>query len=354
MFTFILKTRLTKEPISYMIDRDMQWFTDSLPSMIAWVNYHIGQIDFDVDYDRNPDRSLNSITMNFKDTDKLLNAENNHDLLAYYDKLLTPYLYEADRKHSQQVYLFVNRDTKQKRREIYDRIITDHRINDEIGYSYVFHHNESNTSMIYHSTRPLRFDLFAIAYMDGPYYQIYHPTEVQAEPVDRMTSITYLEVKDQQALFQLYDLYKAEIERQEEVLTPPQADQDDPTVKEEFLAVNQLYRYKENDAHALRLIEHSIIHYDLPYFVIKNDANDPEDLQYFYIDNTKERINKFAELKEIYPGMTIQKIHQHATDLKKDVEGYGVILPKRDLGAEEYEPMLAKVLICLTDNIVSK
>lgn len=360
MFTLHISSRLQKESVSYLVNKPFSWFNTGFVKTLTKIIQTIGEIDYTVDYTNNVDLDSSQISVYFIDTDQLLDKEKNEKLLAIVYEDLKSVLFETDTKRANQVYLYSAKQLQQKRKEIYDKVITEQRLIDGIVNTYVFEHPETNTVLVYHSSKPLRFNLENVSSVDGPYLQHFKKdvdTGIHLETqLQRVTTITYYQVKEVGYIYEFYDQFKLELALYERLLNAPYIDQDNPKVtdKDKFIKVSTLFKFKPNDPHALRLVEHSILHHQLPYFVVKSDSNLDTETQYFYIDGSKTRIEKIPELQTKIPDMEVLDIKQHSTDTKTIFNGYGLLLMTAKKSKENIESELLKVLLYLEEGIVNK
>lgn len=357
MFTLIIKSRLLgKDHIRYIIDRDIHWVTETIPPLLDQIQNQVGLIDTHFDYNENKDPTLNNLVIDFKDADHKLTDENHETLLKWIDQYYRPYLLQSDRQKSYQVYWFSAIDKEAWKKELYEQVIMDHRLNNGIQHTYLFSHPDSEMHIVYHAGRPLTFDTYPFKSITGPHLQ--HLTYLDEDAISlehdtsRVTTITWIEVKDRRQLLSLYTVYKNELDLHEKLLNATYATQDHQEIKEndDVLELNALYRFKQSDSHALRLIEHSVLKYKVPYFIVKTDENNPDEIQYIYLDGDSNRFETLSKLKGSIPSMTVKNISQRATDVSTVANGYGIILPKENVKSDEFDHHLFLVLLAITAN----
>lgn len=358
MFTLHILTRLQKESVSYLVNKPYTWFNTNFIKTLNKVMQTIGEIDYSVDYANNTDENKSHITVNFIDIDNLLDNEKNAKLLSIIHEDIIPYIFETDTKRSNQVYLYPAKQTKDVRKEVYDKIVTEHELISGISNTYVFEHPDTNAVLVFHSSKPLRFNLEHVVYTDGPYLQYFNKdvdTGIHLEQqLHRTTTITYYQTTEVGYIYEFYDQFKLELALYERLLNAPYVDQDNPQVidKDKYIKVSTLFKFKPKDPHALRLVEHSILYHKLPYYVVKSDSNDDNEIQYIYFDASTKRAEQIPELQKKLSDVEVLKISQHSTDTKTVYNGYGILLAKKNKSQDILEAELLKVLLYLEEGII--
>lgn len=361
MFTLHITTRLQRDTDTYLINQPITWFNDEFTKILSKILRLIGNIDYTVGFNINHHDPVQSyISIYFVDKYHLLDEEKNARLLNMINEEIQPSLFEADINKGNQVYLYsvISRDSSHH--EIYQQINAEHRLIENIVSTYIFEHPDTNTVLVYHSTKPLRLKMDHIEIIDGPYLQHFEKTVDTGihleDQLHRVSTYSFLQVDRVDILYSLYNLFKYELDTVKRLLNVPYVDQNNPetTDKDQFVKINKIFKFKPNDPHAIRLIEHSILHHQLPYYVVKTDSNNDDEIQYFYIDGSKTRYNDINKLTEKITDLQVVDLHQHSTDTKTVYNGYGIIHPIKFKSDEVKENELIRILRYLEDGVVDK
>ena len=172
MFTLHISTRLQRDTDTYLINQPITWFNDEFTKILSKILRVIGNIDYTVGFNINHHDPIQShISIYFVDKYHLLDEEKNTRLLNMINEEIQPSLFETDTRKGNQVYLYSVINRTSSHHEVYQQINAEQRLLDNIVSTYIFEHPDTNTVLIYHSTKPLRLKMDHIETIDGPYLQ---------------------------------------------------------------------------------------------------------------------------------------------------------------------------------------
>lgn len=214
-------------------------------------------------------------------------------------------------------------------------------------YHYVVKHVDNAGIMSLHLfNTPYSIDLRVSELPDNVVISVKSELYANGEEVVPRTTITFRIHNDPEYLAydEVVNKVSTIINTMDNIFNPKSVNQDltesgkSDLDEDVLLNVNQLYRFKQTDTHALRVFEHSVLQRRLPYALIRYETSEVADI-YVYIGKTIPKIMKTLRDETKYDFSTV-----FVTDTtgSQHVQGYATTITK--VGNIELQSFLRRIV----------